>query len=162
MKDRIRQIQTQKNLSQVQFATETGISTATLSGIYTGRTQPTNAIISRIHTRFPEISVSWLMFGEGGMTETEQAGDAIPGESVQGAVRDQDLFQSGQGVPFSSVAQQPQNAGMGAVAASSQTQHSSSVPVTIVKEIVKNVDKPQRRITEIRVFFDDGTYETFG
>ena len=27
--------------------------------------------------------------------------------------------------------------------------------------IVKNIDKPQRKITEIRIFFDDQTWETF-
>ena len=31
----------------------------------------------------------------------------------------------------------------------------------IVRETIKYLDKPQRKITEIRVFFDDGTYETF-
>jgi hypothetical protein len=31
-----------------------------------------------------------------------------------------------------------------------------------IREIVKYTDKPQRKITEIRIFFDDGTYETFG
>ena len=42
-----------------------------------------------------------------------------------------------------------------------------SVPVppqpqpAIVRESVKYIDKPQRKITEIRVFYDDGTYETF-
>ena len=27
--------------------------------------------------------------------------------------------------------------------------------------VVKNIDKPQRKITEIRIFFDDQTWETF-
>lgn len=31
----------------------------------------------------------------------------------------------------------------------------------VIHEVVKYIDKPQRKITEIRVFFDDGTYETF-
>jgi hypothetical protein len=50
----------------------------------------------------------------------------------------------------------------------SQTpQQSVSVPqVTAVKVVpqvkdVKNLDKPSRKITEIRVFFDDLTYESF-
>jgi hypothetical protein len=30
-----------------------------------------------------------------------------------------------------------------------------------VQYIEKYIDKPQRKITEIRIFFDDGTYETF-
>ena len=33
--------------------------------------------------------------------------------------------------------------------------------VSVVREVVKYIDKPQRKITEIRVFFDDGTYEVF-
>ena len=31
----------------------------------------------------------------------------------------------------------------------------------IVREEVKIVDKPQRRVMEIRVFYDDQTWETF-
>lgn len=162
MKDRIRQIQTQMNFSQVQFSSETGISTATLSGIYTGRTQPTNAIISRIHTRFPEISISWLMFGEGNMMEAEG------NEQKQSEGAQYDLFASAdlsaadQGLPVSGAVQQSQNEANGSQNNHPQRQQQVASPVTIVKEVVKNVDKPQRRITEIRVFFDDGTYETYG
>ena len=40
--------------------------------------------------------------------------------------------------------------------------HAGGDPRTpVIREVVKYVDKPQRRITEIRIFFDDGTYETF-
>jgi hypothetical protein len=34
-------------------------------------------------------------------------------------------------------------------------------PTTQIQEVVKYIDKPQRKITEIRIFYDDGTYETF-
>ena len=34
-------------------------------------------------------------------------------------------------------------------------------PKTPVIEIAKNIDKPLRRVKEIRVFYDDNTYETF-
>ena len=33
--------------------------------------------------------------------------------------------------------------------------------VVALREIVKYVDKPQRRITEIHVFYEDVTFETF-
>ena len=43
-----------------------------------------------------------------------------------------------------------------------QNQSQQTLPVQpIVRETIKYLDKPQRKITEIRVFFDDGTYETF-
>ena len=31
----------------------------------------------------------------------------------------------------------------------------------IVRETIKYIDKPQRKIIEIRIFFDDGTFEVF-
>jgi hypothetical protein len=31
----------------------------------------------------------------------------------------------------------------------------------IIRETVKYIDKPQRKITEIHIFYDDGTFETF-
>ena len=31
----------------------------------------------------------------------------------------------------------------------------------VVKEEIKVVEKPQRKITEIRIYFDDLTFETF-
>lgn len=31
----------------------------------------------------------------------------------------------------------------------------------VVREVVKYIDKPKRKITEVRIFFDDGTFETF-
>jgi len=34
-------------------------------------------------------------------------------------------------------------------------------PKEIVREEVKYIEKPSRKITEIRIFFDNGTYETF-
>ena len=38
---------------------------------------------------------------------------------------------------------------------------STPTPVPQIQEVVKYIDKPQRKITEIRVFYDDGTFETF-
>jgi hypothetical protein len=45
-----------------------------------------------------------------------------------------------------------------------QPQNSNSVRNTrldLERQEVKTIDKPQRRITEIRVFYDDQTWETF-
>lgn len=69
MKERIRLIQEQLGLSQIEFANKLGISPASLSSIYTGRTNPTNNHVMAIHKAFPQINVNWLMFGEGDMTE---------------------------------------------------------------------------------------------
>ncbi|MBQ1634613.1 MAG: helix-turn-helix transcriptional regulator, partial [Bacteroidaceae bacterium] len=63
MKDRIYQLMKQQGLTQQEFANELCIAPATLSGIFNGRTKPTNNIVAAIHERFPELSIPWLMFG---------------------------------------------------------------------------------------------------
>lgn len=159
MRDRIKLIQTQQNMSQVQFATETGISTATLSGIYTGRTQPTNAIISRIHERFPQISITWLMFGEGTMEGTASTMGDYATAPKEG---DQQSATASQSAANVSVAGTSVASSMNVPTASQGIPFTQTVAQGVVRDVIKNIDKPMRKITEIRVFFDDGTFETFG
>lgn len=85
MKERIRLIQEQLGLSQIEFANKLGISPASLSSIYTGRTNPTNNHVMAIHKAFPQINVNWLMFGEGDMTEGGVVG-AVLNEMVRRSI----------------------------------------------------------------------------
>lgn len=145
MKDRIYQLMKQQGMSQKQFAAELCVGEATLSSIFTGRTRPTTNIISNIHERFPEVSIPWLMFGEGDMYAGESVSEhVVPVSSVPNeATPAPDLFTD---VP-------PQE--------SPTTPASVHPAMPMMRETIKYIDKPQRKITEIRVFFDDGTYETF-
>ena len=136
MKDRIFQLMKYQGMSQKEFAATLCIAEGTLSGIYTGRTRPTNNIVNAIHECFPHISINWLMFGEGEMLidgSSPQQQDATSGQL--------NLFSS-DSTPSSEV-------------------NSIPTPAPQIQEVVKYIDKPQRKITEIRVFYDDGTFETF-
>ncbi len=145
MKDRIYQLMKQQGMSQKQFANELCVGEATLSSIFTGRTRPTTNIISNIHERFPEVSIPWLMFGEGDMYAGETVSEHLltTSSDVNDVPPAADLFSEMR-------SQEPVST-------------PTSVPPTmpLMRETIKYVDKPQRKITEIRVFFDDGTYETF-
>ena len=150
MKDRIRQIMLQERLNQKDFAATTGISPATLSSIFNGRTSPTLNHAEALHHRFPKLNMSWLMFGEGDMyvkdtsspsgNQDESSDASKSGERSAGDNVSNDLS-GAPTLPFDFAG------------------GDSRSPV--IREVVKYVDKPQRRITEIRIFFDDGTYETF-
>lgn len=145
MKDRIYQFMKQQGMSQKQFASELCVAEATLSSIFTGRTRPTNALITAMHERFPEVSISWLMFGEGDM----YVGETVKETSAPAS------SPSPQGDMFaSSLSSVP-------VPDAAVPSTSTPSPAPILRETIKYIDKPQRKITEIRVFFDDGTYETF-
>ena len=64
----------QERLNQKEFAATTGISPATLSSIFNGRTSPTLNHAEALHRRFPKLNMSWLMFGEGSMYVGEKSG----------------------------------------------------------------------------------------
>ena len=143
MKDRIRQLMESNHMTQKVFAQYTGISEASLSGVFNGRTKPSLSMVESIHERMPNVSVDWLMFGSGEMytSQTESApADAPTLFGADGQPADD----------TSEVATQPATEPV-----------VSSGNVQQQKTVVKFIDKPQRRITEIRIFFDDQTWETF-
>lgn len=152
MKDRIRQIQEKEKMTQRDFAAALGISPSSLSSIYNGHTSPTNNHVQAIHRRFPEINIEWLLFGEGDMFDdsksaatTEAADSSTQSDGVRPTSPDESVTTvSPSGFSIQSPA--PDVAAPGQV---------------IIRETVKYVDKPQRKITEIRIFYDDGTFDTF-
>ena len=153
MKDRIFQIMKQEHLNQKEFAAITGISPATLSSIFNGRTSPTLNHAEALHRRFPRLSMTWLMFGEGEMYVDE------PISNVQrGGMSD-----SGQSDLFSAAAgEDGENTQERVEVRSQMGDYGSGVSASgVIREVVKFIDKPQRKITEIRIFFDDGRFETF-
>ena len=144
-------------MTQQVFADYIQQSPATLSSIFNGRTRPTLNIVEAIKKKIPNISTDWLMFGSGDMYLPEN-------DSLEGAQH--------QSEPGSDTPRQIQNPMLDFEASPSPTlqnglqqpQFSNSVRNTrpeIVREEVKIVDKPQRRVIEIRVFYDDQTWDTF-
>ena len=72
-----------QGMSQKEFAATLCVAEGTLSGIFTGRTRPTNNIVNAIHECFPHISINWLMFGEGNMLLDEDSSQAADAASEQ-------------------------------------------------------------------------------
>ena len=148
MKERILKIMQSQQMTQRDFAAALGISPSSLSSIFNGHTSPTNNTVQAIHRRFPEISIAWLMFGEGEMMAAKADADA-PADKQDESVR-----------PTGS--QEPVMVSADAGSSIESPVAGSNIPgQVIIRETVKYVDKPQRRITEIRVFYDDGTFDTF-
>ena len=157
MKDRIRQIMESQHMTQQVFADFIGLAPATLSSIYNERTRPTLSVVEAIKKKIPNISTDWLMFGSGDMYISSPAPadrlfsaddeGAKGGQIVQNPVLDFDQPQS----------PTPQQG--------TQTPYYiNSVKRTrpeIERTEVKVIDKPQRKVKEIRVFYDDQTWETF-
>ena len=151
MKDRIRLVMENQHQTQKVFANFIGMSEGALSSIFTGRTKPTLNIVEAIKNKIPKISTDWLLFGRGEMFEQEASAPLSPAAadvSPTPALGDNLAPKGGQSSARSAVVE-PSFFG------------SPTPPITQPKEVVKIVEKKPRRITEIRVFYDDQTWETF-
>ena len=150
MKDRIRQIMESQHMTQQVFADYIGLAPATLSSIFNGRTRPTLNVVEAIKKKIPNINTDWLMFASGEMYLQENTPSPTPSEEAQNGQLQMFDFDP-------SPSPTPQNA-------APAPQNINSVKSThpeILREELKIVDKPQRRVQEIRVFYDDQTWETF-
>lgn len=157
MKDRIRQIMETQHMTQQVFAQLIELAPATLSSIFNGRTRPTLNVVEAIKKKIPDINTEWLLFGTGKMYGASSAVDASS-ENLLFGDADQDLNFDSSDSPSSiaaiSVSQnvpQTQQTGNGV----------RNTRIYADSDNAKNIDKNIRRVTEIRVFYDDLTYESF-
>ncbi len=146
MKNRISQIMNKKGFSATQFAEKIGISASSLSHILNGRNNPSLDVVMRIHKAFETINTDWLIYGTGPMESTPIAG------------KDRDLFSMANAENLNSSSNE-------AEAMKNRKETMVKQPENTTKEFVRQeiryVEKPLKQITEIRIFFDNGTYETF-
>ena len=139
MKDRILKIMQSEGLTNVEFAEKLGISTSSLSHIFGGRNKPSLDVVLRILMAYPTINPNWLLFEKG--------------EMISGA---SNVFQMNENREF-------------AASTSSEGENREENPPQedivktkeIIREQIKLVEVPKAKITEIRVYFDNGTYEVF-
>ncbi len=136
IKDRIKLIMSREQLTAGAFAENIGVAQATISHILGERNKyPSTDFILRLHQRYADINLDWLLTGKGTMTCTD-----IDSETPK--TEDYPLF--------GKMTNAPTDRGL---------------PDKELKLSVNNdmscKEKPQRKITEIRVFFDDNTYEIF-
>jgi len=191
MKDRIRQIMEDQHLNQQNFAQLIGKSTATLSSIFNERTKPSLDIVDAIKKKFPQVNLEWLLYGtppmyinkvEGSREGTSGRGDDpldedslhVYGDAVGMAATGASAVARGNGYAGTGAAGEVMEPTLD-FGASDASESSSSpslfeqpqslgvkrTPKNIAHTAVKIIDKPQRKITEIRIFYDDQTWETF-
>ena len=144
-------------MTQYVFAQFIEISPATLSSIFNGRTNPTMNIVGAIKKKIPNISTDWLMFGTEPMYLD---GDSAVQPSVSGTSAPTSGSGANTSEPILDFRPQPTTA---------SSRPSAPVNYNSVKntrtentrEELKIIDKQQRRVIEIRVFYDDQTWDTF-
>lgn len=152
MKDRLRQLMDSQHMNQQSFAALLGVAPATLSSILQERTRPTLNTVDAVRAKFPNVNLEWLIYGTGEMfhdPDKETKDDNAGSVAIDGG---NDLLLFSDDARPAPVARQDR------YAQQSRYSHASAQETTMQ---MKNIDKEQRKITEIRVYFDDQTWESF-
>lgn len=132
-------------MTQSDFAHHIGLSPAALSSLYGGRTNPTLKTVECLQSKFPNINLAWLINGVGSMFLDDKPLTETP-PTVQQPLLD-----------FVEPKNEPQKSTKPGTIQTSVR----NTPKKQAIEEVKIFDNRKRSITEIRVYFDDQTYETF-
>ena len=179
MKERIRQLMEAQHMNQQTFAKFTNISSASLSSIFTGRTRPTMNHVLAIMNAFPNVNPIWLLKGEGGMMLTDSSASQVENENST-------LFDAIQEAAVEGTSSSNINDGENAdkMAVDMPLFDTVSKPYSVHPSVLPPVSSRNstgkyskignisaihpvstgggaRKITEIRVFFDDQTWESF-
>ena len=136
-----------EKLTAGAFAESIGVAQATISHILGPRNKyPSTEVILRLHQRYNDINLEWLLTGKGNMSNDP--------DSPEKGELDYPLF-----------AESAENPSNGTEERENRKEIALEMPQNAPKEIVKQEiiykERPPRKITEIRIFFDDNTYETF-
>lgn len=183
MRERIKQIIERERMSQSQFADYIEVNRPTLSHILAGRNNPSMEVVMKIHQKFPKINILWLIDGvgsyEGDAVMDYPEGSLIEDRNVD-ASSDAPNLQNEQTEPSPSILGEPANSRFyqGELFAENRVfvpestgtaknrkemplQTPQNAPYLSDKQIEYAKKSLQRKIVEIKVFYDDGTYETF-
>jgi len=67
MNNRIALVLKAKNISSAQLADDLGVQRSGISHILNGRNKPSLEFVQKLIKRYPDISMNWILFGEGQM-----------------------------------------------------------------------------------------------
>lgn len=155
-------------MNQQSFASFTGIGSASLSSIFTGRTRPTLNHVDAIIDKFPNVNPMWLLKGAGGMflTADDIASPTQPTSTNQSEPSSPDLFAGGSTADLFSSANMtdsamPSNNHAATLNIQQPTTHGTRNTQPSFLQQAPQPVTPPRKITEIRIFYDDQTWESF-
>lgn len=178
-----------EGLTYSQFADTCGIPRPSLSQLLTGRNKKiSDILVGQIHKSFPQLSIMWLLFGEGNMLVNSAGYNSVTDEEgLQGhssSAQNSDFDFSGDGSGLFADFESPQNGnrqeiptdGQGNIEFSKENGLSqayisvknSENEIAVLKNTIRdlksqldNLRQNPRKVVQIMVYYDDSTFETF-
>lgn len=151
---RLKLFMDEEGLTISQFADKCGIPRPSLSQLLSGRNKKlSDVVVKQIHDQFPDLSVLWLMFGEGEMLAPKPINPALASEAAK--FMDDDT-------------QDDVNANLSDLTIANSTPNNPEkqkvrpnfANTNLQMQIDKKAANP-RKVVSITIFYDDNSYETF-
>lgn len=146
MRERIKQIMENENLTPAKFADRLQINRANISHILNGRNNPSLDVVSKILSEMPYINTEWLINGSGQMYKDGFDIGSIP--------KEHDLFNQSPVIVARENESEPKSSGIEV----NKPENSAQVTDNKIIEVQKNYDK---KISQIIIYYNDNTFETF-
>lgn len=153
------------DVPSTQFADRCEIPRPSFSQLLSGRNQKvSDVLIRKIHAAYPDLSVMWLMFGEGSMLKSQNitadnSDDVLvsthenPRKISESSNDDKvaDEFSNLKGL------NKPQNTPHNSI----YQQLEDNKKILELQLQIDKMQKNPRRVAQITVYYDDSTFETF-
>ncbi len=151
MKERLIELMQLLNCTPTQFANAIGVQRATLQHILNGRNEPSLKIIMAVHDSFPQVDLEWLLYGRG-----NTFGETSPQKQDN---NDYPLFPGMESTVFP--AHSKENSDFlnlkeekGPLNTRKKTNNKG-----VSTDANNTLNNTQKRIKEVVIFFEDGTYQ---
>lgn len=145
MKDRIKQIMENEELTSARFADRLDINRAVISHILNGRNNPSLDVVTKILSEMKYINPEWLLNGTGKMYKDGMNKDKL---SKNDLFDQHDKFQADKSVKTENRKELALN----------PTIESNKVAL---KESLNPILPPAKKISQIIIYYDDNTFEIF-
>lgn len=176
--DRLKLFIESRGLTYSQFADSCGIPRPSLSQLLTGRNKKINdTMVRQIHTEFPDLSIVWLLFGEGPMEEkktpvVENTPDDVDmgifnsifsiENKIESTGDSKNLKSFIDNKPVTEFSKE--NAANDGGIKGLNSDRQVDILKLKVKELTSEIErlkKNPRKVAQITLYYDDSTFETF-
>ncbi len=153
------------NVQSSQFADMCEIPRPSFSQLLSGRNQKvSDLLIRKIHAAYPDLSVMWLMFGEGPMLSRAEIKD-------QSEVGRREIKEDENQKSPTSLNNDKENSEYSNLSSLNQSQNApkdhiyqqleENKKILELQLQIEKLQKNPRRVAQITVYYDDSTFETF-
>lgn len=166
-------------ITSTQFADMCGIPRPSLSQLLSGRNKKvSDIIISQIHKGFPDLSINWLLFGEGPVRtgnvyksgagvsgSSATSGDAVDngnlGEERSNSIVENYTDPNNDSIFSNNSKEKGLTGGKFDVNYPNNVQFESDIKILDLKRQIENLRENPRKVVQITIYYDDSTFETF-